>query len=155
MRLIMFAAVVSMGMPLALPAKTVPLAPQSVSEGGAHSTVDAFHAALSRGDAKAAEALLADDALIFEEGGAERSKAEYAARHLPADIAFSQVVASSLTRRSGAAEGALAWVSSEGRMSGTYKGKSIDRATTETMILRRVGSEWKIVHIHWSSAAGQ
>jgi ketosteroid isomerase-like protein len=155
MRLIMLAAAVLMGMPLALPAKTVLQVPQPVSAGGADSTVDAFHAALSRGDAKAAEALLADDALIFEEGGAERSKAEYAAQHLPADIAFSQLVAPSLTRRSGAVEGALAWVSSEGRISGTYKGKAIDRATTETMILRRVGSEWKIVHIHWSSAARQ
>jgi ketosteroid isomerase-like protein len=149
----MFAGAVLMCTPLELPAKTVRQAPQPVSAGRAESTVDAFHAALSRGDAKAAEALLADDALIFEEGGAERSKAEYAAQHLPADIAFSHVVASNLTRRSGAAEGALAWVSSEGRMSGTYKGKAIDRATTETMILRRIGSEWKIVHIHWSSAA--
>lgn len=155
MRFIIFAAAVLLCTPFALPAKTTRQAPQPISAGAAESTVDAFHAALSRGDAKAAEALLADDALIFEEGGAERSKAEYAARHLPADIAFSQVVTSSLTRRSGAAEGALAWVSSEGRMSGTYKGKAINRATTETMILRRVGSEWKIVHIHWSSAARQ
>ena len=155
MRFIIFAAAVLLSTPFALPAKTTGQAPQLIWAGAAESTVDAFHAALSRGDAKAAEALLADDALIFEEGGAERSKAQYAAQHLPADIAFSQVVASSLIRRSGAAEGALAWVSSEGRMSGTYKGKAINRATTETMILRRVGSEWKIVHIHWSSAARQ
>ena len=38
-------------------------------------------------------------------------------------------------------------------MTGTFKGKAIDRDTTETMILRRIGGEWKIVHIHWSSAA--
>ena len=120
---------------------------------GPAAIVDAFHAALSRGDTGSAASLLADDALIFEEGGAERSKAEYAAHHLPADAAFSKLVASTLARRTGSANGAFAWIASEGRMSGTYKGKAVDHATTETMVLRRVGRSWKIVHIHWSSGA--
>ena len=155
MRLMLFpVAAVLVCTPLALPAKTIRQAPLlSVSAGGADATVDAFHAAIRRGDIKSAEALMAEDALIFEEGGAERSKAEYSARHLPADIAFSQDVVSTTTRRSGGFDGTLAWVTSEGRMTGTYKGKAIDRDTTETMILRRIGGEWKIVHIHWSSAA--
>jgi ketosteroid isomerase-like protein len=117
----------------------------------AAATVDAFHAALQRGDTRSAAALLAEDALIFEEGGAERSKAEYAAHHLPADAAFSKVVHSNIVRRSGGSSGALGWIATEGRMSGTYKGESVDRVTTETMLLRRVGQGWKIVHIHWSS----
>ena len=54
----------------------------------AAATVDAFHAALHHGDTRAAAALLADDALIFEEGGVERSKAEYVSHHLPADVAL-------------------------------------------------------------------
>jgi len=120
---------------------------------GAAATVDAFHAVLRRGDTKAAAALLAEDALIFEEGGAERTKAEYAASHLPADAAFSREVSSTVTRRSGRADGAFAWIASEGRMTGNYKGRAIDRVTTETVVLRRVGRAWKIVHIHWSSGA--
>jgi ketosteroid isomerase-like protein len=119
---------------------------------GAATAVDAFHAALHRGDTRAAAALLADDALIFEEGGAERSKAEYAEHHLPADAAFSQVVGSTVTRRSGGGSGAFAWIASEGRMTGTYKSRPIDSVTTETVILRRTAAGWKIVHIHWSSA---
>ena len=117
--------------------------------------VDQFHAALRRGDASAAAALVANDALIFEEGGAERSKAEYAARHLPADAEFSKAVASTVTRRAGGANGTLAWIATEGRMTGTYKGKALDRLTTETMLLRRSGGDWKIAHIHWSSAAAR
>lgn len=116
-------------------------------------TVDAFHAALQRGDTRAAAALLADDALIFEEGSAERSKAEYAARHLPADAAFSQAVAMTVTRRAGSSDGSFAWIATEGRMTGSFKGRAIDRITAETMVLRRSGRAWKIVHIHWSSAA--
>lgn len=118
----------------------------------AAATVDAFHAALQRGDARAAAALLTDDALIFESGGAERSKAEYAAHHLPADAEFSRSVASVVTRRAGRADGGLAWVATEGRTTGAYKGKALDLITTETMVLRRTGGTWKIVHIHWSSA---
>jgi hypothetical protein len=95
---------------------------------------------------------IADDALIFEGGGVERSKAEYAAHHLAADATFSQAVPSTLTRREGHAIGAMAWIASEGRTTGTYLGKPIDQVTAETMILRRVGRDWKIVHIHWSSA---
>ncbi|HEX6375768.1 MAG TPA: nuclear transport factor 2 family protein [Allosphingosinicella sp.] len=115
-------------------------------------TVDAFHAALGRGATEAALALLAEDALIFEEGRAERSKAEYAAHHLGADAAFSQAVPAVRTRRRGDAAADLAWIATEGRTKGSYKGTDVNRVTAETMLLRRVGEAWKIVHIHWSSA---
>jgi len=118
----------------------------------AAAVVDAFHAALRRGDTRAAATLLTDDALVFEAGGAER-KAEYAAHHLPADAEFSKAVATVVTRRTGHAAGAFAWIATEGRATGTYKGKAVDSLMTETMILRRVGQGWRIVHIHWSSAA--
>src|SRR3546814_15767141 len=61
------------------PAKTASasssLAPTALE---ATAVVDAFHAALDHGNEVDALALLADDVLIFESGGAERSKAEYA-----------------------------------------------------------------------------
>jgi ketosteroid isomerase-like protein len=129
---------------------TVALPP---SARAAAATVDAFHAALRSGNSGAAAALLADDALIYESGGAERSKAEYEASHLPADIEFSKAVREMLLRRSGAATASLAWVASEGRLSGSFRGKPVNRVTTETMVLRRTPTGWKIIHIHWSSAA--
>lgn len=121
----------------------------------AAATVDAFHSALRRGDARGATALLASDVLIFESGGVERSRAEYESHHLGADAEFSKAVPSVLTRRSGEAHGAMAWIASEGRITGTYNGKPVDRLTAETMVLRRVGKAWKIVQIHWSSAAAR
>lgn len=115
--------------------------------------VDGFHAALRRGDQNAALGFLSDDALIYESGGVERSKAEYAAHHLPADAEFSRGISSVVTRRTGSSIGGMAWIASEGRTTGAYKGKALDLATTETMVLRRIGQAWKITHIHWSSAA--
>jgi ketosteroid isomerase-like protein len=120
---------------------------------GAAATVDAFHAALRRGDTAAASRLLTDDALIFEAGDAERSKAEYAEEHLPADAEFSRAVASTITRRTGGSDGKIAWIATEARSTGNFRGRAIDSSTVETMLLRRVGGAWKIAHIHWSSAA--
>ena len=117
--------------------------------------VDSFHSALAKGDTKAAAALLADDALVFEAGEAERSKAEYAAQHLSADAEFSRAVHSTSTRRSNHEESGIAWIATEGRTSGSYKGRAIDQLTTETMILRRTEQGWKIVHVHWSSTAAE
>ncbi len=115
--------------------------------------VDAFHAALRKGDGAAAAALLADEALIYEGGHAERSKAEYASHHAGADAAYAAAVPSKLTHRSGVADEGLAWIASESRTTGKYKDKPVDRVTTETMILRKTAEGWRIVHIHWSSRA--
>src|SRR5215203_5332333 len=84
----------------------------SASARSAAAAVDAFHDALRRRDPGSAAALLSDEALIFEEGGAERTKAEYAAHHLPADAAFSHDTASTLTHRLGSSSGDVAWIAS-------------------------------------------
>lgn len=120
----------------------------------AAAVVDAFHAALRRGDTKGAQSHLAESALIYEAGGVERGRQEYAAHHLGADAAFAQAVPGTITRRAGEAVGNIAWIATEGRTTGTYNNKAVDRVTSETMVLRRQGKAWKIVHIHWSSAVG-
>ena len=119
---------------------------------GAAATVDAFHAALQHGDARAASALLADDVLIFESGEVERTKAEYAGHHLAADIEFTKAVPSTVMRRAGRSTGTMAWIASEGRTTGNFNGRPIDLTTTETMVVQRLGKAWRIVQIHWSSA---
>lgn len=154
-REVVFTALLAFAAPLlAQPAaQTGQASALSAAARSAASTVDAFHAALRRGDTHSAAALLANDALIFEGGGVERTKKEYASHHLAADAAFSNAVPSVLTRRAGDAKGALAWIASEGRTTGTYMGKAMDGVTAETMVLRRTGRAWRIIHIHWSSAA--
>lgn len=125
----------------------------AASETKAASVVDAFHAALHRSDPAAALRLLADNVIIYEEGEAEQSKAEYAAHHLQADSAFSSKMHEQILRRADGGDDQTAWVATEGRTTGLYKKRAIDRFTTETMVLQRGAGEWKIVHIHWSSRA--
>ncbi len=120
---------------------------------GAVAAIDAFHAALKVGDTAAALALLAPDVMIFEEGGAERSRDEYASHHLGSDAAFAAASEATVARRSGWADGDIAWITSEGRTTGQFNGRAVDRLTTETMVLKRHADGWRIHHIHWSSRA--
>lgn len=119
----------------------------------AAAVADAFHAALEAGDTDGALALLAEEVMVLEEGGAERSRAEYASHHLGADAAFAAAVEATLLHRSGWADGDVAWITSEGRTTGTFNGRAVDRRTAETMVLKRGAEGWRIVHIHWSSRA--
>lgn len=120
---------------------------------GAAAAVDAFHAALKQGDTDAALTLLDPEVMIFEEGGAERSREEYASHHLGADAAFAAATEATVARRAGRADGDVAWITSEGRTSGQFNGRAVDRLTVETMALRRHADGWRIHHIHWSSRA--
>ncbi|NOT41870.1 MAG: SnoaL-like domain-containing protein [Alphaproteobacteria bacterium] len=119
----------------------------------AANAVDAFHKALMKGDRQAAQALLDDQVQIYEQGWVERSKVEYASHHLESDAEFSAATSATQTARSAMIVGDLAYVASEGTVTGTFKGKAINSITLETMVLRRTQDGWHIVHIHWSSRA--
>jgi ketosteroid isomerase-like protein len=121
---------------------------------GPVAVVNRFHEALQKGDAVTAADLLADDALIFEQGSAENSKAEYQQSHLPGDIAYSAATHDEVVSRRSDVAGATAIVMSQGRTTGAFEGKTVNRLTTETMVVKRVGGRWRISHIHWSSRAG-
>ena len=149
----LLAATSSFAHPAEAPKATAPSLAVTPAARPAAAVVDAFHAALKRGDTNAAQSYLAANALIYEAGGVERGRQEYAAHHLGADAAFAQAVPSTTTRRTAEAVGNVAWIATEGRTAGTYKDQGVDRVTTETMVLRRQAGSWKIVHIHWSSAA--
>jgi len=126
---------------------------RSPTAGEAAAVVKAFHAALETNNVPAALATLSDDVVIFEGGHVERSKAEYAGHHAPADAAYSAAVPSTLLKQTAFAEGNVAWVISETRATGRYKDKAVDQLTTETMVLRKEAAGWRIAHIHWSSRA--
>lgn len=131
------------------PAKDAPSVPTDKST--AVDTVLAFHAALAHGNTDAALVLMAESALIFESGGVERSRAEYAGHHLKADAEFSAAVPRTLVDRSSGEDGNTAWVTSVETVKGTFRNRAINSRSVETMVLRRLDKHWRIVHIHWSS----
>jgi ketosteroid isomerase-like protein len=114
-------------------------------------TVDRFFRELAAGNVKGASDLLDPRALIYESGGAERSRDEYASHHLGSDARFLRAVKHRLISRTGDAMGDLAWVASEASLSGDVDKKPVNIVSTETMILRKTRGGWRIVHIHWSN----
>lgn len=112
-------------------------------------TQQAFHDALARGDGDAAMALLAPDAVILEMGVRE-SRAEYAEKHLKADIEFARAVPATrgpvLVRQ----EGDVAWISTTGICKGEFRGKTVETENAELMVLARKNNQWQIRAIHWS-----
>ena len=74
--------------------------------------------------------------MVLEEGSAERSRNEYASHHLPADMAYAAATEAEITRRVAWVEGDIAWTLTEGRTSGAFNGRPVDRLTAETMILQ-------------------
>ena len=113
-------------------------------------TVHAFHQALAAGDAGGALRLLAADAVILESGGRE-SRDEYAAHHLAEDIEFARAVPVERSALQVTVSGDAAWVNSTSLMRGTYRGRAIDAAGVELMVLSRTAPGWVIRAIHWSS----
>lgn len=112
--------------------------------------VERFHAALAAGDSAAALGLLAPDALILESGAIE-TREEYRSGHLAADIEFARATTHESGAPSVTERGDVAWVSSVGRTTGTFRGRDVDANGAELMVLVRTSEGWRIAAVHWSS----
>jgi len=125
----------------------VPTAPDSAA---IVALVEAFHAALAAGDSVGVLALLAPDAVVLESGDLE-ARAEYAAHHLGADMAFVRAVPSTRVTTEVFQDGNAAWVASITTSKGTYRGREIASQGAELMVLSRTDAGWRVRAIHWSS----
>ena len=113
-------------------------------------TVNRLHAALEAGDSAAVLALLTEDVAILESGGIE-NRAEYRGHHLPADIEFARAIKAERKLQAVTVAGDAAWVSSTSSTRGEFKGRPVNSAGAELIVLRRSAGTWRIAAIHWSS----
>lgn len=124
----------------------------AIIAGSPESVVAAFSTALKNGDADGVKALMSENAIVAEGGGAERSFEEYAGHHMPADMAFTATVDFSLNKQDVITGSEIAIVISESQVHGTYNDETIHNRLMETVTLRSSQGSWLIEHIHWSSA---
>ena len=129
-------------------AETKPVA--DVDQQDAIAVAHKFRQSLSRSEGDVALSTLAEDVLIYEQGGVERSRTEYASHHLAADMAFLADLETEIEQQRVFADDDLVIVASEIRQHGVYKGTETDRVTTETLVLAKGANGWLISHIHWS-----
>lgn len=111
--------------------------------------VDTFHAGLKAGDTAGVMALLAPDVLLLEAGGIE-TRAEYEAKHLPADVEFEKAVTTSFKPYRVTVVGDAAWAVNTSEYKGTFKDRPVDSVGVELMVLSKDAAGWKIRAIHWS-----
>ena len=112
--------------------------------------VERFHAALSAGDSAGAMALLAPDAIILESGGLE-TREEYRSHHLPGDMAYAKSMKSTRKPVRVTVRGDVAWASSTSITTGESRGRAVNSAGAELVVLARTAAGWRISAIHWSS----
>jgi len=135
-------------LPACMFAAEIPAAPDSTAIAGAAA---AFHAALAAGDSTGALALLAADAVVLE-GGELETRAQYAAHHLAADIAFTRALGGERAVTGVRQDGDTAWLWATSSCRGTWEDREVDSVGAELMVLAREGDDaWRIRAIHWSS----
>lgn len=116
----------------------------------ARAALQQLHAALHAGNGEAVLALLSDNVRIYESGHAE-TRAQYAAHHLAADMAFAKATTSTSSNTVVDCENTLCVIHQQSETRGSYKGKVIDSKGTETAVLRLSPQGWRISHLHWSN----
>jgi len=114
-------------------------------------TVKQFHYGLRNGDEKLARRQLADDVLIYEGGGVERSAEEYANHHMKADMKFLKALQIKNQEHQVKTIGNMAISTARSTMKGNYQGKQVDISSMESIVLRKSNGAWLITHIHWSN----
>lgn len=113
--------------------------------------VSRFHDALKGGRRQAVLDLMTPDAVVFESGGAENTRDEYANHHLEPDMAFARSTVTTVEDRRVVEMGDVALVLSHTATSGAFEGKPVSSKGVETMVVRRVDGGWRVAHIHWST----
>ena len=119
-------------------------------EAGVRAALESFYAAMKAGDATAAMALIAQDAL-FVEGGRLETRDESEKNHLPADIGFEKQVSGKRGPLRITFNGDTAWVIATTDYDGTFEGAPVSFTSAQLAVLTRESGSWKIRSIHWSS----
>lgn len=109
--------------------------------------IDAFYAAADKRDWDATGALMADDFVIYVDGGESFGKEEYVTL-LKAD----DIVVESLTLHNMqinvSADQSMAWSRYQAEVVSHSQGERHDVSTLETLVFQREGDRWLIRHAH-------
>jgi|SRR5699024_475727 len=114
-------------------------------------TLKTFHQSIVSSSTETASQLLTESARILEGGNIETKK-EYLSHHFHADGKFLSAMEREIESRTVFMEGNVAWVTTKSRLHGNYNGSAIDLTSLELAVLKKVGNQWKIAALHWSSS---
>lgn len=139
-------------------AQSTPAAPAQAATQAAQNDatrlVDGFMAALANGQLEAARQAMTPDAVVMANGTVLGLRDGYIDGAAKGDAAAMKSVRSrELLHRDSRVGAQLGWVVSEKRMIGEGAGQLRTMVLTETILVTKTPSGWKISGIHWSSRA--
>lgn len=114
--------------------------------------IDKYDRAVASKDVATVRTLLAPDVLLYEHSVRNAGIADVFDNHLKPEITeFEEMKMefSDVRLDSGADFGLL---TRQYHLQGKLKGREINAKGNETMVWKKLGSDWKIVHIHYSHA---
>jgi ketosteroid isomerase-like protein len=126
----------------------------SPAEKAATQVVDSFMVDIATGQFEAARQLMTPDAVVLANAQVLGDRDGYIDGPAKRDAAaLGATTQRELLHRNVKLGADLGWVVSEKRLHGTPPGAQTERdiLVTETMLLSRTTSGWKIAHIHWST----
>lgn len=128
--------------------------PANAESAAVAEVLEQYRSAIERLDATGTERLFTEDSQIFETGGVEGTYANYLAHHLGPELGHFRSFRFSDVDVDVRFEGpvALATETYSFRIE-PHEGEPIERRGVATSVLRRVGSDWRIVSMHNSSRA--
>ena len=133
----------------ALPCRAQELPVQPEEE--VRAVVRAFHAAMEAGDTSEVLGLLAEDAVVLEDGLIE-GREEYRSGHLGRDARVAREVPGRRGEVVVTISGNAAWAYSSSVLRGNLDGRPVSSRTAELMVLTRgEGGRWTIRALHWST----
>lgn len=115
--------------------------------------VDRVGQALQAGEVAALAASLHPEVMLPEDDGVGRPRARYGLHHAMPDADVPKGADAQLQRRTARIGDPLAWIGSSSELHGTQNGTPLRLLTTEPMVLRRRGSDSRMVHNPWPSHA--
>ena len=128
------------------PAQSAPVANEATQ------VVENFMDALTNGRLEVARQYMTPGAVVIANGTVLGTRDGYIDGAAKADaVAMKSVRSRELLHRDAQIGAQLGWVVSEKRMIGEGAGELRAMVLTETMLLAKTPSGWKITHIHWSS----
>lgn len=133
-----------------LPAGPFACAQGPSNEADVTSVVETFYAAIKAGDADAAMALIAPDAIFVESANIE-NRDQYETNHLPRDIDYESEIDGERGPLNVTLEGDTAWVISTTEYDERDLGNPDLYIITQLMVLSRGADGWRIRSICWSS----
>jgi len=150
----LFLSTMLAGPAFAQSASTQPATAQSAAENEATKVVDDFMAKLSSNQLEAARQAMTPNAVVIANGLVLGTRDGYIDGAAKADaVAMKSVRSRELMHRDSQVGAQVGWVVSEKRMVGEAAGQMRAMVLTETFLLAKTPSGWKISGIHWSSRA--